>query len=68
MHGRGSTQRHTFGSSDDFPKTQTGNSDNLSHSPAPSTSGVSGVPGGRTRRTGLLTVTERPPGNYFVVM
>lgn len=28
--------------------------------PVPSTSG------GRTRRTGLLTVMERPPGNYHL--
>lgn len=60
MHGRGGTKRHTFGCENDLATTATVNGDNMmeppqAHSPAPS--------GGRTRRSGLLTVMERPPGN-----
>lgn len=60
MHGRGCSKRHTVGCTDDLSSSSTNPNDStteqsLSHSPAPSTSG-------RTRRTGLLTVMERPPG------
>ncbi|XP_055621707.1 uncharacterized protein LOC129765419 isoform X3 [Toxorhynchites rutilus septentrionalis] len=67
MHGRGCTKRHTVGCTDDL---STGNSTPMdppqAHSPAPSTT-VGGGGGGRTRRTGLLTVMERPPGRYSPV-
>ncbi|XP_053673249.1 uncharacterized protein LOC128723521 [Anopheles nili] len=65
MHGRGCTKRHTVGCTDDL---STGNASPMeppqAHSPAPSVgsgSGTGGGGGGRTRRTGLLTVMERPP-------
>lgn len=69
MHGRGSNKRHTVGCTDDLSGEPP-----MAHSPIPSTStaganqsmaGSSGSSGGRTRRTGLLTVMERPPGNYI---
>lgn len=69
MHGRGSNKRHTVGCTDDYSEPIVANS------PIPSTSsaganqsGIAGsgnATGGRTRRTGLLTVMERPPGNFF---
>uniref|UniRef100_A0A182NJ75 Non-specific serine/threonine protein kinase n=1 Tax=Anopheles dirus TaxID=7168 RepID=A0A182NJ75_9DIPT len=68
MHGRGCTKRHTVGCTDDL---SAGNASPMeppqAHSPAPSAGGGSGTGGGggggggRTRRTGLLTVMERPP-------
>lgn len=65
MHGRGCSKRHTVGCTDDLSTSPVISSENsvepLAHSPAPSS-------GGRTRRTGLLTVMERPPGTngfYF---
>lgn len=63
MHGRGCSKRHTVGCTDDLSSSSASPNDStteqlLSHSPAPSTSG-------RTRRTGLLTVMERPPGEQF---
>lgn len=71
MHGRGSNKRHTVGCTEDFDLS---GEPPIAHSPIPSTSSAganqsgingSGNTGGRTRRTGLLTVMERPPGNYF---
>lgn len=65
MHGRGCSKRHTVGCTDDLSVSSTGQSMEppLAHSPIPSTSGMSqGGSSGRTRRTGLLTVMERPPG------
>ncbi|XP_001663093.2 serine/threonine-protein kinase SIK3 homolog [Aedes aegypti] len=60
MHGRGCTKRHTVGCTDDLSDNNTTPMEPpQAHSPAPSTAGISG--GGRTRRTGLLTVMERPP-------
>ncbi|XP_060532672.1 serine/threonine-protein kinase SIK3 isoform X2 [Cylas formicarius] len=47
LQGRGNTKRHTMANPEDV------------HSLQATTSAASG---GRTRRTGLLTVTERPPG------
>lgn len=65
MHGRGCSKRHTVGCTDDLSVAPSGQSMEppLAHSPIPSTSGM-GQSGssGRTRRTGLLTVMERPPG------
>ena len=69
MHGRGCSKRHTVGCTDDLSKNPSGqpNTDQqIGHSPIPSP-GISGQSGassssGRTRRTGLLTVMERPPG------
>lgn len=62
MHGRGCSKRHTVGCTDDLSATSVTDplEPSLAHSPAPST-------GGRTRRTGLLTVTERPPGKPFLL-
>lgn len=62
MHGRGCSKRHTVGCTDDLSATTVADSlePSLAHSPAPST-------GGRTRRTGLLTVMERPPGKPFLL-
>jgi serine/threonine-protein kinase SIK3 len=69
LHGRGCSKRHTVGCTDDLSKNPSGQSMEppLAHSPIPSTS--SGISqgtssSGRTRRTGLLTVMERPPGNF----
>lgn len=61
MHGRGCQTRHTVSCTDDVTILPIIPSENLldpplAHSPAPASSG------GRTRRTGLLTVMERPPG------
>lgn len=64
MHGRGCSKRHTVGCTDDL-STNPGSQMEppLAHSPIPSTSGMSqSSSSGRTRRTGLLTVMERPPG------
>lgn len=65
MHGRGCSKRHTVGCTDDLSKNPQGQSlePPLAHSPVPSSSGIQGATGsGRTRRSGLLTVMERPPG------
>ncbi|GAB0100785.1 Non-specific serine/threonine protein kinase [Sergentomyia squamirostris] len=60
MHGRGCSKRHTVGCTDDLPATPSTVSSPmeppLTHSPV-----IGGSSGGRTRRSGLLTVTERPP-------
>lgn len=73
MHGRGSNKRHTVGCTDDYDLSS---EPPVAHSPIPSTSsaganqsgiaGSSNATGGRTRRTGLLTVMERPPGNFLI--
>lgn len=65
MHGRGCSKRHTVGCTDDLSKSPASQCIDppLAHSPVPSSSGMSQSGGsGRTRRTGLLTVMERPPG------
>ncbi|XP_055532040.1 uncharacterized protein LOC129722550 isoform X1 [Wyeomyia smithii] len=60
MHGRGCSKRHTVGCTDDLSGSNGAPMEPpQAHSPAPTTAGTSG--GGRTRRTGLLTVMERPP-------
>lgn len=68
MHGRGCSKRHTVGCTDDLSKNPNSPCMDppVAHSPIPSTSGLqSGSSGGgRTRRTGLLTVMERPPGMH----
>lgn len=62
MHGRGCSKRHTVGCTDDLSQTRASGAEggldqqSSTHSPGPQSSG------GRTRRTGLLTVMERPPG------
>ncbi|XP_039441126.1 uncharacterized protein LOC120421895 isoform X2 [Culex pipiens pallens] len=67
MHGRGCTKRHTVGCTDDLSAGNPGTMEPpQAHSPAPSTAAAAGG-GGRTRRTGLLTVMERPPGRYSPV-
>ncbi|XP_070501371.1 uncharacterized protein Sik3 isoform X2 [Chironomus tepperi] len=73
MHGRGCSKRHTVGCTDDLSKNPSGQpttDQQIGHSPIPSP-GISGQSGastsGRTRRTGLLTVMERPPGRYSPV-
>lgn len=61
MHGRGCSKRHTVGCTDDLSKNPSGQNMEpppLAHSPSP----AGGTTSGRTRRTGLLTVMERPPG------
>lgn len=68
MHGRGQKKRHTVGCTDDLSKNSVGQcmEPTLVHSPVPSSSGLTqGGSSGRTRRTGLLTVMERPPGNIY---
>lgn len=65
MHGRGCSKRHTVGCTDEFScphivNNENGTENQLTHSSAPQ----SAV--GRIRRTGLLTVTERPP-DFFVL-
>lgn len=68
MHGRGCSKRHTVGCTDDLSMSQAGQCIDppIAHSPIPSTSGMSqGGSSGRTRRTGLLTVMERPPGRFM---
>jgi serine/threonine-protein kinase SIK3 len=61
MHGRGCSKRHTVGCTEDLSKSATGQGAEppIAHSPIPTAQGSSS---GRTRRTGLLTVMERPPG------
>lgn len=71
MHGRGCSKRHTVGCTDDLsnPSGQPISEQQVGHSPIPSP-GISqgATSSGRTRRTGLLTVMERPPGReYFMV-
>ncbi|XP_037712862.1 uncharacterized protein LOC119549151 isoform X3 [Drosophila subpulchrella] len=60
MQKRGFTQRHTVGCTDDLSVTHGPGPG--SQSQAPTTSSNM-----RQRRTGLLTVTERPPGRYSPV-
>ncbi|XP_016957241.1 uncharacterized protein LOC108029485 isoform X3 [Drosophila biarmipes] len=60
MQKRGFTQRHTVGCTEDLSVAHGPGSG--SQSQAPSTSSNM-----RQRRTGLLTVTERPPGRYSPV-
>ena len=67
MERRGCSKRHTFGCTDDLNAANAQNLDtNLQTSSPSPNSGVagssSGGASGRTRRTGLLTVMERPPG------
>lgn len=66
MKMRGGSKRHTVGCTDDLSVSPSGQhmEPPLAHSPVPSTSGMSqsGGSSSRTRRTGLLTVMERPPG------
>jgi len=57
MQKRGFTQRHTVGCTDDLSVTHGPGPG--SQSQAPTTSSNM-----RQRRTGLLTVTERPPGAF----
>lgn len=69
MHGRGCSKRHTVGCTEDIAASPVlVVNENLAevpqiHSPAPSASSS----GGRTRRTGLLTVMERPPGKLLYI-
>lgn len=58
MQSRGLSHRHTVGCTDDLSKS---GSSSGTHSPAPSSSG-------RIRKTGLLTVTERPPGKSLRIL
>lgn len=71
MHGRGCSKRHTVGCTDDLSAsgeqivndcgqgvTGPGGVGNAAGGSGPS----GGATGGRTRRSGLLTVMERPPG------
>ncbi|KMY94920.1 serine/threonine-protein kinase par-1 isoform X4 [Drosophila simulans] len=60
MQKRGGTQRHTVGCTEDLSVAH--GSGPGSQSQAPTTSSNM-----RQRRTGLLTVTERPPGRYSPV-
>ncbi|XP_016991484.1 uncharacterized protein LOC108053371 isoform X3 [Drosophila rhopaloa] len=60
MQKRGGTQRHTVGCTEDLSVTHGPGPG--SQSQAPTTSSNM-----RQRRTGLLTVTERPPGRYSPV-
>lgn len=72
MHGRGCSKRHTVGCTDDLSasggqiSSGTNGEVGAGGQAIPGGSGVaaSGASsgGGRTRRSGLLTVTERPPG------
>lgn len=70
MERRGCSKRHTFGCTDDLNAANAQNLEgslqttNNSPSPNNGVSGASNAGGasGRTRRTGLLTVMERPPG------
>jgi serine/threonine-protein kinase SIK3 len=69
MHGRGCSKRHTVGCTDEFSAGKNGdNSPHMVNSPIPACSPTTSAgastsgSGGRTRRTGLLTVMERPPG------
>lgn len=57
MQNRGGTKRHTVGCTDDLSSGQSLEPPML---PAPSSS--QGSSSSRQRRTGLLTVMERPPG------
>lgn len=69
MHGRGCSKRHTVGCTDDLSANPAAHSlePPVAHSPIPSTSGMGqSVTSGRTRRTGLLTVMERPPGKLLI--
>lgn len=68
MHGRGCSKRHTVGCTDEYSDSEEvirgpGGSctERLAMSNGGAAAGVSGG-GGRTRRSGLLTVMERPPG------
>ncbi|KAM7345928.1 salt-inducible kinase 3 isoform 2-T6 [Cochliomyia hominivorax] len=78
MKKRGCSKRHTVGCTEDLTSTRRPNEQpNMAHISVnmtpqtttgvitPNTGTVSG--GMRTRRTGLLTVTERPPGRYSPV-
>lgn len=69
MKMRGGSKRHTVGCTDDLSVSPSGQcmEPPLAHSPVPSTSGMSqgGGSSSRTRRTGLLTVMERPPGEIL---
>ncbi|KAI8127059.1 hypothetical protein CVS40_2592 [Lucilia cuprina] len=78
MKKRGCTKRHTVGCTEDLSVSRhPGEQQNLPHvsvnlkpqTPTGVISQNAGCVGGgmRTRRTGLLTVTERPPGRYSPV-
>lgn len=56
MVGRGCSKRHTVGCTDDLSPTTVDEESTVGHPTTPSAGGT------RTRRTGLLTVMERPPG------
>ncbi|CRK86177.1 CLUMA_CG000076, isoform A [Clunio marinus] len=66
MHGRGCSKRHTVACTEDLSKSSSSQNNDIpsAHSPIPSTPGINpsnSSSSGRTRRTGLLTVMERPP-------
>ncbi|XP_051861375.1 uncharacterized protein LOC117571311 isoform X3 [Drosophila albomicans] len=72
MQKRGGVKRHTVGCTEDLSVTHSPGE--LGHlqvppgaQPQTPTSSSSGGGNMRTRRTGLLTVTERPPGRYSPV-
>lgn len=78
MHGRGCSKRHTVGCTDDLSASgeqlisEGGSGESgaaggtsgaaVSGGNGAGGSGGGGGGGGRTRRSGLLTVMERPPG------
>lgn len=63
MQLRGCVKRHTVGCTEDLSlsnPSSAGEPQILVSGGSQTTSSI------RTRRTGLLTVTERPPGKFFV--
>lgn len=61
MQGRGNSKRHTVATTDEVHSMQ--QNQQVQHMGGNSNNSGSGTPTGmRTRRTGLLTVKEKPPG------
>lgn len=75
MQMRGCVKRHTVGCTDDLSVAHhpVDQQPQIAHSPVAAGHvqqagvGPGAVGGIRTRRTGLLTVTERPPGNRNLI-
>ena len=67
MKSRGNSKRHTMANPEEIHMLQSTSSATVSGTSLSSGSGGGGGTG-RTRRTGLLTVIERPPGKQHLII
>lgn len=67
MQSRGNSKRHTVASTEEVHSIQQNQSQSGGVSSGSANSSSSSSSGIRTRRTGLLTVKEKPPGMFDTV-